>query len=458
MAFSWNERDGLPPEFTEPIHVDDTVGEGGSVAHMFYGTHEGNFMAHNGCPVSHRFDPFEDFYLDDPYAVFRQFRNAAPISFVPELDAYVITRYDDIVDVFKDRETFTSEGATSNFFSVCPEAQSILESGFPRKPTFTNCDPPHHTLMRATAARCLTPRRWAQSQPAVREYAGQLVDHLVQKPQADLQTDLAYPLPAFAGFALLGFPTEDTDMLKEWCVERLLLTYGHLEPDAQIEAARKVVDFWDYSRAHVLNRIAEPADDLTSDLIAAANESAGAVTIEDVVNMVYSIALASHETTQNAMLNGLRRLLEHRDQWELLCAEPGLIPQAVEELLRFDAPVMSLRRRAARSVEIGGVRIPQGARILIVTASANRDPGHFDNPEALDLRRANAREHLTFGKQWHFCLGSPLARFEYGVVLENLTKKAPRMRLVPGQAFKYLPIVQFRAMKALLVEPDPSAV
>jgi len=407
------------------------------------------------CPVAHDFDPFGDRYREDPYPIFKELRDAAPVVYVPDLDAYLITRYDDIVKVFIDRETFSSEGSSSNFSPLCPEAQQILSTGFPRKATLTNCDAPRHTRMRAVVVKCLTPRRWSQSQPAVRAYATQLIDELVNKPVADLQADLAYSLPAFAGFALLGFPLEDTDLLKGWCTNRVLLTYGKLSPDQQIQAAREVVDFWNYAAAHVQRRIKEPGDDLTTDLLEVARKSDGEVTTEDVLNIVYSISLASHETSQNAMLNGLRRLLESRDQWNLLCDEPELIPDAVEELLRYEAPAISLRRKTTRDTEIGGIPIPAGARVLMLTGSANRDPQHFPNPETLDFRRPNAREHLSLGKQWHFCLGAPLARFEYGLVLEQLTQKAPRMRLLADQTFDYHPLAQFRVMKQLLVEPRP---
>lgn len=409
----------------------------------------------SGCPIAHDFDPFGDRYREDPYRIFSELRDAAPVVYVPELDVYLVTRYDDIVKVFIDRETFSSEGASSNFSPLCPEAQHILSTGFPRKATLTNCDAPRHTRMRATVVKCLTPRRWSQSQPAVRAYATQLVDALIAKPVADLQADLAYSLPAFAGFALLGFPPEDTDLLKSWCTNRVLLTYGKLPSDKQIQAAQEVVDFWNYTAAHVQRRIKDPGDDLTSDLLEVARKSNDEVTTEDVLNMVYSISLASHETSQNAILNGLRRLLENRDQWNLLCENPTLIPDAVEELLRYDAPAISLRRKTTRDTEIGGIPIPAGARVMMLTGSANRDPQHFPDPETLNVRRPNAREHLSLGKQWHFCLGAPLARFEYSLVLEQLTQKAPRMRLLPGQTFDYHPLAQFRVMKQLLVEPMP---
>lgn len=412
-------------------------------------------MTAAACPFSGIEDLLEPAYLSDPFPLLKTLRESNPVVRLPGTQTFIVTSYDDLAAVFKDRDTYSSLNATDPIFPICPEARDILKSGFPRKPTFTNCDPPRHPRMRAAIAKCLTPQRWEKSRPAVREYATALVRQLAEKPQADLVADLAYPLPAFAGFALLGFPTEDTDRLKEWCVTRVLLTYGKLDDAGQVRAARELTSFWSYVRDFVKHRQEHPADDLTSDLLALSRTlGEDELSLEDVINMIYSTGLASHETSQNAMLNGLHRLLAEREQWDALVAEPSLIPTAVEELLRIASPVMSLRRTTTRDTELHGVQIPAGSLIVLMPAAGNRDPAKFAQPEQLDIRRANAREHLTFGRQWHFCMGAPLAKFEYQVVLELLTSLTPKMRLVPGQELKYLPTVQFRALERLLVYPS----
>jgi cytochrome P450 len=396
-------------------------------------------------------------YLSAPFPVLQQLRESGPVSQLPGSNTFLVSHYDDLVAVFKDRDTYSSAKATDPFFPVCPEARDILSSGFPRKATFTNCDPPRHPKMREAVARCLTPQRWEKTRPAVREFATGLVDRLATKPVADLVADLMYPLPAFAGFALLGFPAKDTDRLKEWCVYRVLLTYGKLTPDNQVKAAQELTSFWTYVREHVHRSIDHPGDDLTGDLLALSKTLGDDLTLEDVTNMIYSIALAAHETSQNAILNGLLRILSEPDQWKALCEDKSLIPNAVEELLRLETPVMALRRTATRDTTLGGVAIPAGAQMILMPVSGNHDPAHFPDADTMDIRRRNAREHLTFGKQWHFCMGSPLARFEYNLVLELLTTHTPRMRLVPGQELKYLPTMQFRVLEKLLVEPSPAA-
>ena len=409
------------------------------------------------CPFSSVDDLLGNDYLSQPFPALQELRETAPVAQLPGTNTYLVSRYDDLVTVFKDRDTFSSAKATDPFFPVCPEARDIVASGFPRKPTFTNCDPPRHPKMREAVARGLTPQRWEKSRPAVREFATILVDRLAAKPQADLVADLLYPLPAFAGFALLGFPAADTDRLKEWCVYRVLLTYGKLSPEHQVKAAQELTSFWTYVREHVQKSIAQPGDDLTGDLLALSKTMGDELTTEDVTNMIYSIALAAHETSQNAILNGLLRILSEPAQWQALCEDKSLIPNAVEELLRLETPVMTLRRTVTRDTTLGGVALPAGALVLLMPASGNHDPAHFPDAETMDIRRRNAREHLTFGKQWHFCMGSPLARYEYALVLELLTTRTPRMRLVAGQELKYLPTMQFRVLEKLLVEPSPDA-
>jgi cytochrome P450 len=162
--------------------------------------------------------------------------------------------------------------------------------------------------------------------------------------------------------------------------------------------------------------------------------------------------MAAHETTTNLLSNGVRRLMENRDQWDLLVADPSLIPNAVEECLRYDTPVITWRRRAKQEIDISGTLIPENATILMMFFSANWDPDRFENPATFDVLRKDARAHLTFGKGVHFCSGAPLARLEMKIVLENLVEKLPNMKLVPGQKFEFTPNIAMRGPNSMLVD------
>jgi cytochrome P450 len=168
--------------------------------------------------------------------------------------------------------------------------------------------------------------------------------------------------------------------------------------------------------------------------------------------MIYSLSLASHETTANAMLNGFHRLMRNRAAWDDLVADRSLIPGAVEELMRFDSPTITHRRLCKEDTEIGGVPIPAGATVMLMFGAGNHDPARFPDPETLDIRRKNAIEHLAFGKNWHFCLGAPLARFEIGLVLGKLLEAMPNMTAVE-EKLTYNPVVLFRGPEKLLVRP-----
>jgi cytochrome P450 len=333
-------------------------------------------------------------------------------------------------------------------------AQQILtEQGYKRVPTLNNSDPPRHGPMRKAVFTCMSRARLAALEPELREYATELVTALVEKSVTDLVADLAYPLPGRAGLGLLGIPVEDFDQIKAWSGGRVLFTYGHLAPDDQVQVAKNVIAFWHYVEGYVADRDVDRGDDFTSDILRYHDERPDEVTIDDIVNIVSAMALAGHDSTTNAMGSMLRHLLAHQDQWHAVVEDRSLIPNAVEEALRFDGPVSGHRRTVAVDTELGGVPFPAGSKLVLLFASADRDPQHFPEPDRLDVRRDNSVEHLSFGKGVHFCLGAPLARMEMRIALELLTEHAPGMHLVADQAFPYVPITMFRSLEHLLASP-----
>jgi cytochrome P450 len=405
------------------------------------------------CPIARGFDPFDSLFLANPYPIWAELRQEAPVLYAPEIDHYLVTRYADITKIYKDQENYSASNASSPIWPLAEEAARILKEGFPRKPTLNNSDPPRHGPMRRAVGSCMGTVRWQKLEPEVRTCAERLLTHLVSQSVADIVEDLAFPLPAFAGFRLLGFPAKDTELLKSWCGERMLLTYGRLDAREQAAAARNLVLFWRYVAEFVSFRSENPDDDLTSDLLAYSRKSPELLNVEDINNIVYSISLAGHETTTNAIANGLLALLRNREQWVSVCEDPKRINNAVEELLRFESPVIGKRRKVKREVKIGDVVIPAGANILLLIGSANRDPARFGDPNELDVSRANAGEHVSFGGPWHYCLGAPLARFEMRTVLQLLTKMAPDIALASGEPPSFLPTVAQRGPRRILVEP-----
>jgi len=170
------------------------------------------------------------------------------------------------------------------------------------------------------------------------------------------------------------------------------------------------------------------------------------------VGLIYGLSFAGHETTTNLTTNAVRRLLEHPDQWREICADPTLIPGAVEEVLRFDTSVIAWRRITTRAVSIGGVEVPAHAKLMLMLAAADHDPARFPDPDAFDIHRPDAARHLAFGKGIHFCLGAPLARMELRIVLELLTEHAPDLAMAADQDLTFPPNIAFRGPRRLLLE------
>jgi cytochrome P450 len=404
------------------------------------------------CPAAAGFDPFDPAYLADPYPVLSAVRQETPVFHAPALGMWVVTRYADIEAVLGDPATFSAAIAQSPLVPPSEAALAELGEDFPPPPTMSNCDPPEHARIRRVNMRTFSARRTAVLEPRVRAAATGMVDRMLTSPRFDVVAGLTYPLPAFMIFTLIGFPEADTELIKSWCGDRMNFSWGRPDPEEQVQIARDMHAYWGYCKEFVAERLARPRDDLASDLLRTSREDPGQLSVLEATAIVYGLSFAGHETTSNLTTNAIRRLLEHRDQWEALCADPGLIPGAVEETLRYDTSVVSWRRVTTRPVTLGGVDLPAGTRLMLLLASANRDPDRFDDPDTFDVTRADAVHHLSLGRGIHFCLGAPLARMEVGIVLELLTTRAPDLELVPDQALSFPPNISFRGPRQLWLQ------
>ena len=405
--------------------------------------------------LASRFDPFRDPYLADPYVFFAEARAAGPVFYDAALDYWIVTRHADVRRVLQTPKLFSAANALAPLSPLCPHAQSILtQASFSADPVLTNADPPAHTRVRRLANIAFTPRRVATMEPFVRELAQRFMRERFLNGRADLIRDLAWELPALVVFRVLGVPDGDVPRVKAGAASRLLVMFGHPSDEQQIELAGGMAGFWQYAQELVDARTAQPRDDFTSDLILARDHDLPALSRHEVTTVVFGLLLAGHETTTNLIGNAMRRVLTDRNAWREICRSPESVPNAVEEVLRFDSSVIAWRRRTTQAVELGGVAVPAGANLLLLIGSANRDPRAFTDPERFDIHRANADEHLAFGFGAHFCLGAPLARLEARIVLDEISARYPGMRLTPGQKLRFLPNISFRGPLSLLAEWD----
>ena len=416
------------------------------------------------CPVGHAaesFDPFGDSYLADPYAFWAGTRTGEPVFFSPSLGYWVVSRYEDVRQIFRDTDTFSASISITPLKDLCPAAiEELVQAGMVMGPSLVNEDPPLHTARRQYIRDALvSPRRVEAVRPRIRELTGRYIDRFVHRGHADLVAEFAWEIPALVAFAIMGVPDDDVERAKSFANRLALFTWGHPSDEEQTQLAAGMGQYWTYAREHVQRRLAEPTDDYISELIAAWRTPGNEDLFDEnyLTTTMMNFLFAGHETTTNATANGLRALLEHRDQWEALCADPALAPGAVEEVLRYSSSVIAWRREVVTDAVVGGTEIPAGSKVLAVTGAANHDEAVFTDPERFDITRGNAKKHLAFGIGRHLCLGAPLARLEMQIFLEELSRRLPHMRLVPDQTYMYSPNTSFRGPDHLLVEWDPQA-
>lgn len=409
-----------------------------------------------GYPVDPEFDPLDEGYLRDPYPHFARFRREQPVFYAPKMDFWVVSRFEDIQRIVKDSETFSNARVQEPLQQMDPEALQSFKAGVRVVPTTSTADPPSHRRTRAYASRAFSARRVAAMDPIIRDTANALMDQLPGEERFDLVRGFAFPLPAQTIFRMIGIPEEDIDTIKDWCHDRLKLSFGRQSFEEQRVTVERMTGFFEYLENFVHEKAKAPGDDYTSDLLRIAAEDESDLAAEEIVSMLYSLSFAGHETTTNLIANGLRQILSRPGLWEELRQDPSLIENAVEEMLRFDTSTIAWRRAANRDVEIRGVEIPEGARLFLLLGSANHDEAVFESPGEFDIHRENAKKHIAFSHGIHFCLGAPLARLEARIALELLTQRLPELRLSPSdQSLDFVANAQFRGPTQLWAECGP---
>ena len=408
------------------------------------------------CPASGpgtAFHPLADDYVTDPYPQFRRVRATEPVFYSAELDYWVVARAVDIVAVLRDPETFSPAIAREPVAPLCPAA--LVEAAGLRaslQRALVDEDPGTHQQHRRLFGEAFTARRVNRMEPAIRRIVNRYVDRFAGDGRADLVAQLLYPVPALVIFLLLGAP-DDEDVLAQWLGSRRVIDEWWRPTDSdQVAMVRAVDRRWSFTRALVDAALKEPGDNYLGDMVRLHRGDPGLFTVNYLYNVMFLIQTAGHETTTQAASNGIRALLADRAQWARVCADPSLVPNAVEEILRFDTSVVGWRRIATRGARIGDRSIPAGAKILLLLGSANHDEAVFERGETFDVGRADAGRHLAFGAGTHFCMGAPLARLEMKILLEELGRRLPHMRLAEEQAWEYVTTLTFRGLRHLRVE------
>jgi len=376
-------------------------------------------------PAAPIFNPFSPDFLRDPYPAFQQLRATAPLH-KTDMGFWVASRYDDVTLIMRDKRF--GKGYVER-------TEKMHGPDIWQQPAYASMrnwmlvkDPPDHGRLRGLVARAFAPRHLTALRPRIQQLVDASLDKLEGRSEMEFISEFAHPLPVHVICDMLGIPEGERQQFFEGSrIAGRLIDPTPMTPEELAEVNAGNLQQADYFKSLFARRRESPGDDITSELLQAA-EDGDKLSEDELVANVILLFGAGHETTVNLLGNGMLALLTYPDEWEKLKADPSLVPGAVEEMLRFDSSVQMTGRTAIEDVEINGITIPQGDSVLSLLGAANRDGDEFADPEAFKVDRQGVRP-TSFGGGIHHCLGAPLARMEAEIAFTSLIKRLPNLRL-----------------------------
>lgn len=372
--------------------------------------------------VSSKVDFLDEAFIRNPYPIYAEARKQDPVTriLLPNGEfAWVVTTFEDVTAVLTD----------ARFATSLSHEKALLEDVLPHKAivyrNLSSVDPADHRRLRRLVQKAFTPRMVEGLRGRIEDIASGLIDRIEEKGEMKLIDDFAFPLPINVICEMLGVPSEDQNLFREWSDT---IMEGVHHPELAEKSDQTLIDFVGYLERLVARKRSDLRDDLISELIRVEDQG-DTLTEQELYAMVFVLIVAGHETTVNLIGNGILALLEHPDQKELLQNNPELIRSAIEEILRYDGPVeVTNARWATEDLILQGKHIKKGDMVFTALSSANRDQLLFPEPDRFDITR-DVNNHLAFGKGVHFCLGAPLARLEGEIAISMLLRRLPNLRL-----------------------------
>ena len=378
-----------------------------------------------------RFNFFNPEVMRNPYPYFAEMRDKAPIHYDAQLQAHVLSRYEDVSFALKNHALFSS---TKIRIAGRLQEEVRADLALGTVSNLVSSDPPLHTRLRGLVSRAFTPKRISAMEPRVRELSRQLVAEMTSKPEFDFMDGLASPLPVTIIAEMLGIDASRRRDFKRWS-DNLIQTSSAtlMSGKTSEEAVQSARTMHAYMTEVAEARRREPQGDLIS-LLVQESDGVAALTPEEVNAFTVLLLVAGNETTTNLLGNSLNALIRNPEAYEGLRRDPTLAActAVAEETLRYDSPVIGLFRRVTQEVEVSGGKLPADSSVMVLMAAANHDPRKFPDPERFDPRR-DTNGLLSFGHGIHFCLGAPLTRVEAPVALQELMACAPRLDFAPRQ-------------------------
>lgn len=390
-----------------------------------------------------------------PYAWCKQMLENDPVSYHEETDTWNVFKYEDVKRVLSDYKHFSSVRKRTTI-SVGTNSD---EGSVPEKIQITEADPPEHRKRRSLLAAAFTPRSLQNWEPRIQEIADELIGEMDEETEIDIVQSLASPLPIIVMSDLMGVPSKDRLLFKKW-VDILFLPFDK-EKQEEVNELKQVAakEYYQYLYPIVVQKRLNPADDIISDLLK--SEVDGEMfTDDEVVRTTMLILGAGVETTSHLLANSFYSLLyDDKEVYQELHENLDLVPQAVEEMLRFRFNLIKLDRTVKEDNDLLGVELKEGDSVVVWMSAANLDEEMFEDAFTLNIHRPNNKKHLTFGNGPHFCLGAPLARLEAKIALTTFLKKFKHIEAVPsfqleenltdsatGQTLTSLPLKAFRTV------------
>jgi cytochrome P450 len=388
------------------------------------------------------YDPLAPQVRADPYPYYRYLRANEPVKYVESMNAYAVSRHDDVRKVLLDHEGFSSDPLIQIAFSdsnPAPDAQYLISA-----------DPPDHTRLRALVNKAFSRRMLTEMHGGITATVERLLDGVAGRDEFDLVEDFSSPLPVSVIGAILGVEASMSADFRRWSNNVTAGGDAHSLSEARrSEMQRDAVDFRNYFLERIAAARAKPENNLISALVEA-EEQGQKLSADEVLALCVLLLIAGNETTTSLLGNALVCLREFPDQEKLIRANRQLIPNFIEESLRYLSPVQLLFRRATADSQIAGVAIPKDSIVMPMYASANRDDAVFENPDVLDVNRAELRKHVAFSWGIHMCVGRALTAFEGEIALNALFDRYPTLEIA-SSSIEWCDAFYLRGPKNLLV-------
>ena len=406
-----------------------------------------------------------------PHLYYEKMREEHPVysTEVAGVPIVLVTRYDDVLEIIKDTDTFSSETGGGAAMPVNAELADRIrklykeEGGYKRIGTMLTIDPPDQTRYRKLVNKAFTARAVSSLEPNIREISSGLIDSFINEDKVEFVKKFAVPLPVRTIAKALNVPEDRLADFKRWSDDNIAAIGTALSDDQRLVHEKGIIEFQHYFAEQFEKRRENPEDDILTNLLNARIDKDEdpdlpdePLTMEVMLSIISQLVVAGNETTTKTLTEMMRLLGENPEQWKMLRDDPERAGKVVEETIRMTTPTQGFWRFAKRDVEVAGTKIAAGTRMVVMFASANRDESVFPDGDTFDPDRDDLFSHLAFGKGAHYCLGASLARLELRVALEELVKRIDSFELTAANNFDYLPSFMLRGLKSLEIEINPS--